>query len=279
MPDVLAAALLAELHDRADELFRRDDRRLDERLADLLDRARVGHVGGVVHLELLAVGERHVELHRGHRRQQLEVVLALQALAHDVHVQQPEEAAAEAEAERVGGLRLPRQRGVVERQLLQRVAQVGVAVGVDREQPAEDHRLDLAIARQRLARLAALRRRPDARARRQRVADAQLRDVLQAGDQVADLARRELVGGHHLRAEHADVVDVGLACRSPSRGSPRPSEHAVDDADVGDHAAVLVELRVEDQRPRRARRGRPTAAARARSAPRAPRRRPRPSCR
>ena len=26
--------------------------------------------------------------HRGHRRQQLEVVLALQALAHDVHVQQ-----------------------------------------------------------------------------------------------------------------------------------------------------------------------------------------------
>ena len=63
----------------------------------------------------------------------------------------PEEAAAEAEAERVGGLRLPRQRGVVERQLLQRVAQVGVVVGVDREQPAEDHRLDLAVAGQRLA--------------------------------------------------------------------------------------------------------------------------------
>jgi hypothetical protein len=31
-----------------------------------------------------------------------------------------------------------------------------------------------------------------------------------------------------------------------------PFEHAVDHPDVGDHAAVLVELRVEDQRSRRA---------------------------
>ena len=35
-------------------------------------------------------------------------------------------------------------------ELLQRVAQVGVVVGVDREQAAEDHRLDLAVAGQRL---------------------------------------------------------------------------------------------------------------------------------
>ena len=74
--------------------------------------------------ELAAVGERDLELDRRHRRHQLEVVLALQALAHDVHVQQAEEAAAEAEAERVGGLRLPGQRRVVERQLLERVAQL-----------------------------------------------------------------------------------------------------------------------------------------------------------
>ena len=44
---------------------------------------------------------------RRHRRHELEVVLALEALADDVHVQQAEEAAAEAEAERVGGLGLP----------------------------------------------------------------------------------------------------------------------------------------------------------------------------
>ena len=101
-------------------------------------------------LDLLAAGQRHLEAHRRHRREQLEVVLALEPLAHDVHVQQAEEAGAEAEAERVRALRLPRERGVVERQLLERVAQLGEALGVDREEPAEDHRLDLAVAGQRL---------------------------------------------------------------------------------------------------------------------------------
>ena len=53
------------------------------------------------------LGERDLEADRGHRRQQLEVVLALEALAHDVHVQQAEEAGAEAEAERVRALAAP----------------------------------------------------------------------------------------------------------------------------------------------------------------------------
>ncbi len=163
--------------------------------------ARVGHVGGVVHLASPApsVSVTSNSTDR-HRRQQLQVVLALQALAHDVHVQQAQEAAAEAEAERVGGLRLPRQRRVVERQLLERVAQVRVVVGVDREQAAEDHRLDLAVARQRLGGFAGDARLPAAGLRgRQRVADAQLRHVLDARDQVADLARRQPVGRRHLR--------------------------------------------------------------------------------
>ena len=150
MPDVLAAALLAELHDLADVLLRREDRGADHRLAHLLDARRVGHVGRVVDGQLAAVGERELELDRRHRRHQVDVVLALQALAHDVHVQQAEEAAAEAEAERVGVLRLPEQRGVVERQLLERVAQLLELVGLDREEAAEHHRLDVAVAGQRL---------------------------------------------------------------------------------------------------------------------------------
>ena len=84
-----------------------EDRGADVGLADLGDARRVGHVGRVVDRGSRAVGERDLELDRRHRRHQLEVVLALEALAHDVHVQQAEEAAAEAEAERVGGLRLP----------------------------------------------------------------------------------------------------------------------------------------------------------------------------
>ena len=116
----------------------------------------VGHVGGAVDLDrLAAVDQCHLVAHVGRGRQQLEVVLALEALADDVHVEQAEEAAAEAESERVRGLGLVRERGVVQGQALQRLAQVLVAVGVDREEAAEDDRLHLAVAGKRLGRGAA----------------------------------------------------------------------------------------------------------------------------
>ena len=201
-PGVLSALLLAQLHDRPDELRRRQDRRADHRLADLGDARGIRHVRGVVHLQDVAVGHLDLESHRRHRRHQVQVVLALQALAHDVHVQQPEEPAAEAEPERVGGLGLPAERRVVQGQLLERVAQVRVAVGVDREEPAEDHRLDVAVAGQGLGRAAELRR--------ERVADAQLRHVLDARDEVADLAGAQLGRRDLARREEADVVDLGL---------------------------------------------------------------------
>jgi len=206
-------------------------------------RAGVGHVGRVVDRDDRAVGERDLELHRRHRRHQLEVVLALQALAHDVHVQQPEEAAAEAEPERVGRLRLPRQRRVVEDELLERVAQLGVVVVVHREQPAEDHRLDVAVARQRL--LGGV-----ARLGRQRVADAQARDVLDAGDDVPDLAGRELLGGAWAGVKNP-MSSISTRSPPPSRDRLTLAERPVHYADVRDHAAVLVVLGVEDQRARR----------------------------
>ena len=100
---------------------------------------------------------------RGH--EQVEVELALEPLAHDLHVQQAEEAAAEPEAERLTRLRLVMERRVVQLQPLERVAQGRIVVRIGREQAREDHRLDVLVARQRLA------RRP--RLRGQRVADAQ----------------------------------------------------------------------------------------------------------
>ena len=158
-------------------------------------------------------------------------------------MQQAEEPAAEPEPERVAGLRLPAQCRIVERQLLERVPQVRVLIGVDREQAAEHHRLDLAVAGERLGRGIALGR--------QRVADAQLRDVLDAGDQEADLAGAEPRRRGHLRREETDVVDLGLGSRLHRSDRLALGERAVDDPDVGDHAPVLVELGVEDQRPRR----------------------------
>ena len=210
-----AAPLLAELHHGADVLLAGTGSwpgcRAPRRAAIS---AAVGHVGGRVDDQLAAVGQVDVVLDVRRRGEQLQVVLALEPLAHDVHVQQAEEAAAEAEAERLARLRLPGERGVVQLQLLERVAQVGELVGLDREQAAEHHRLDLAVARQRLGGRAGLGG--------ERVAHAQLRHVLDAGDEVADLAGAQRLDRHHLRAEEADLVDLGLGAglHGPDRSRP-----------------------------------------------------------
>ena len=238
----LPAPLVRELHHRADVLLGDDDRGADVRLLDALELAR--HLRRVVHLELLAHPRLDAVGDVRRRHEQVEVELPLEPLAHDLHVEQAEEAAAEAEAERLRRLRLVEQRPVVELQPLERVAQLGVLVGVRREEPREDHRLHVLVAGQRLGGAAA-----DGR---QRVADAQPAHVLEPGDHVADLARGRALG-----------VAVIAGARKPSssaskrvpaaiaRRAPPLSERPVDDAHERDDAAVLVVRRVEDQRARR----------------------------
>ena len=96
-----AAPVLAQLHHLADVLLRREDRRADVGLADLLDERAVGHVGRRVHLDNVAIGQRQLVLDVRRGGEQLEVVFPLEPLTNDVHVQQAEEAAPEAEAERL----------------------------------------------------------------------------------------------------------------------------------------------------------------------------------
>ena len=71
----------------------------------------------------LAVGHGDLVAHAGRGGDQVEVELALQPLLDDLHVQQAEEAAAEAEAERDRTFRLEEERRIVEPQFFERVAQ------------------------------------------------------------------------------------------------------------------------------------------------------------
>ena len=179
-------------------------------------------------------------LDRWGRGDQVEVELALEALADDLHVQQPEEPAAEPEPERARGLGLVGERAVVEAQLLEGVAQVVELVAVDRVEPAEHHRLGFLVALERFGRGAG--QLGDGLAR------ACLADVLDAGDEIADLARAQ---GRHRRGDrpsHADLERfVGGAGVHELELRPG-AELTVHHPHRGHHAAVLVEVRVEDQR-------------------------------
>ncbi len=142
-----------------------------------------------------------------------------------------------------GGLRLVGQRRVVELQLVQRLAQVGVVVTVDRVEPGEHHRVGVLVAAERLGRAVVLGGHG--------VAHAGLADLLHPGDEVAHLADADLAGLDRLGADHPDLEHL---VDGPGRHHLDPvavGELAVDDADVGDHPAVGVVDRVEDQRPGR----------------------------
>ena len=171
-----------------------------------------------------AVAQQQLVDDRRRRRDQVHVVLALEPLLHDVHVQEAQEAAAEAEAQRLRDLGLVVQRRIVELQLVERVAQRLVLVRLDRVETREHLRLHVLEARQR--------RRRRARGERDRVADARRVDLLDAGDDEADAAGRERIARDRLRREHADLL-------APVRRAGR-------------HQQDLV-LRLQRSRPSRAR--------------------------
>src|SRR5690606_10774506 len=120
------------------------------RLLDRGDLDHVGHVGRVVQFLRRAVDEVHAVDDGGRGGDQVEVELALQPFLDDLQVQQAEEAAAEAEAERGGRLHFIGEGGVVEAQLADGGAQVLEVGGVDGKQAAEDDRLRRLEARQGL---------------------------------------------------------------------------------------------------------------------------------
>ena len=204
----------------------------------------VGQVRRRVHFDPLRfVQPAHAVRDVGCGHEQVEVELTLEPLSNDLHVQQPEEAAAEAEAERLRGLGLVEEGGVAQLQLLERVAQLGIGVGVGREEAREDHRLDVLVAGERRGCASPLRR--------QRVADAQLGDVLQPGDHVADFAGAQFVDRPHGGRHEADLLRLETGAERHRAQVLARAEDAVDDADERHDAAVLVVGRVEDERARR----------------------------
>ena len=239
------ALVLAQLQDGADELRRRQHGRGDHRLLDLGDGAGIRQLGRVVDLDGVAVGGGHPVEHARRGGDQVHAELALEPLLDDLHVQQAEEAAAEPEAQRDGGLRLEEERRVVQAQLLERVAQLGILMALHRVEPGEHHRLQFLEARERR------QRRP--RGLGDRVADLRVGHALDAAGDEAHFTRAEAIYHHRLRREDAEllhfVVLRGVHQQHLAAGADGAFQHADDD----DHAAVGVVPGVEDQRLERRR--------------------------
>ncbi len=105
--------------------------------------------GGVVdHHRAAPADERDLVLDRRRGGDQVEIELALEALLHDLHVQQAQEAAPEAGPQGDRRFRLEADRGIVQVQFVERVAQLRQVLAADRVDAREDERLGLFVAGQ-----------------------------------------------------------------------------------------------------------------------------------
>ena len=155
-------------------------------------------------------------------------------------MQQPEEPAAKPKTQGHGTLRLVKKRGVVQAQLLERIAQPFVIACFHRIKPGKDHGLDLFESHERL------RRRP--RVVRDGVADASVGNALDVRDDVADFARLKPFDAHQLRRADAEFLDrVNLKVRTKADFRPhgeRPLNYPREDNDTSE----AVEPGIEDVR-------------------------------
>ena len=237
---VFAPALLAEVHDVAHIFRRGDDAGLDKGLLGVLDLSGVRVVQGCIDLHHGAVGLVDVVDDVGCRGDEIEVVLPFETLHDDLHVEQAQEAAAEAEAQGDGVLLGVGHGGVVQLQLLEGVPQVAVLGAVGGVDAGKHHGLHGLVAGKGLVR--------GVLGAGDGVADPGVGDGLDGGGQVADLAGAQLIHRHHaLRFQSADLDDAVDGAGAHHFDFHAGPDGAVEHAQVHDDAPVGVVLAVEDQ--------------------------------
>ncbi len=242
--DLHAALLVGQRHHRAHIVLRHVQVHGHDGLAHLLDTAGIGHLGRVLDLDDLAIALDHFVDHAGRGGDQVLVEFALQALLHDFHVQQAQEAAAKAEAQRLRDFRLELQGRIVELQLFQRIAQLVIFAGFGGVQTREHLGLDFLEAGQGLGGRAQIVGK--LLFQRDGVAHLGCLEFLDAGDDVTHLAGAQRVARHVGRSEHAQVVGFVGSARSHHLEALATLEFTIDHAHQHHDAHVSVEPAVDD---------------------------------
>ena len=238
-----SALFLEQLQNLADVFLARDHAGVDDRLLYRRDLLRRRPFAGILDLDDRAIGPSHSVTHTRRGGDEVDVKLALEAFLDDFQVQQPQESAAESEAQRHRVLRLEVERAVVQTQLFERVAQQTMFMRLDRIEPGEDHRLDFLEAGQGFGR--------GVGDFRYRVADLGVGDRFDIAVQVSGLARGEFVARDRLRRLIAEPFHFERLAVGHQLDLLAHFEAAIEDAGENDHSAIRIEPGIENQRPQR----------------------------
>ena len=237
--DEFTPPLLAQLHQGAVIGIGGIDLELHIGFFDRFALLRIGQGGGVIHHLRAAIQHVHPIHHRWGGHDQIQVVFPLQPLLHDLHVQQAQKAAAEAEAHRAAGFRLVLQGRIGEPQLVERFPQIGILIRIGGEQAAEHHRLGFRVARQGLGRRGAQQG--------DRVAHPGIGHRLDRGRHVAHLPRMEALHLPLIRRHHPHLIELIALAAGHQQHLVLLADRAAHHPEIHDHAPVGVVIGIKNQ--------------------------------
>ena len=191
----------------------------------------------------LAIRFENMVLNRGCRSQKIEPKFTLQALLHNLHMEQSQKTYTKAKTECMAVFSFIHESGVIQGELCQRILQLFVLVGLYREQAGINHRLNIAITRKGL--LATTINQRD------RVANLHLRRILQTRHQIADFAHAKFITWNFSRTTNTNLFYQGM-CLGSHHANVLPLFHgAIDDANQSHDTTICIKIRVEDQSGKR----------------------------
>jgi hypothetical protein len=217
-----------QLHDGAQVIGLCNDLSHNVRLLNDVDHRRFGEPRRVMHVNDFAFARMDFIRDVRHRRDDIHIELAVKALLDNLHMQQPEETAPEAEPECQRRFGFIGQRRVVELQFLERCPQILVLIALDRIESGENHRLHILETCDRL--FAGIVHMGD------RIADFHVERRFNARNDIAHISCFQFIAGAHLQFQYTYFVCVVFTAGIEEFHFISLADRAVENAEIGDNA-------------------------------------------
>ena len=236
--DHVASPTLAQFHQRPGVIGGRQNRCSEKWLLDVVDFISWRQLAWIVDRKCRAICFVDDVLHRRCGSDQREIEFSFKTLANDLHVQKTEETATKSKSKsartfgRIGVTR------IIESELFERFAKSCELIAIDWIEAAKDHGSRLVIA---------VKRRGGLRQVGDGLTGTGFADVFDPGNEVTDLARTERRHWRWVWTPDANLLGVVHRSGLNELESGAGVERSIHDSDRGNNAAVLIEMRIEDQ--------------------------------
>ena len=205
----------------------------------MVNHSRVGHTTGVVHFLHITLFIIYMVRNVRHRSNHIHIKLTVQALLHNLHVEQSEETTTEAKTQSQRRFRLESQRRVIQLQLLQRRTEIFKILRFNRINSGKYHRLHfLKTGNSLFTRTGNMRNG---------ISHFHLFGSLDTGNNISYISRTKFVTRHHIHFQHPYFIGIILFSRIEELHLVSLANHTVFDLEIGYNSAERIKYRVENQ--------------------------------